>query len=267
MYATWIKWPGCQNIKKKHSLDALLWSTVGMLVSGLTPSKMEGVAGIAAKTLARDFWQLIDVINDVFDYEMQPMTPEERKICEGSISVSPNTVAIVDGVDFSVRVGLAYSKLFYSHKVNVFKQHAMRAQIRVDTYWGLFRGLLVAPAGIHNDQSMITSSDWNKPDSGLLSNNQNWGADGGYHVTDNILFVTPANDKELQANPQLKYFNQEFNQTRKKIEREFAQLKGRFEILDKPYCKDIKRFEKILGACMKLMNRWWRLNGYFFHQT
>ena len=174
-------------------------------------------------------------------------------------------VAIVDGVDFSVSVGLKYSKLFYSHKVNVFKNHAIRAQIRIDTLWGLFRDMLIEPAGINNDQSMVADSPWNQSESKLQSDGQSWGADGGYSCTDNLVIVTPATATDIINDPELCIFNQEFNHYRKNIEREFAQLKNRFEILFKPFDKDLKHFGKILGLCLKMMNRYWRLNGHFFN--
>ena len=118
---------GRKNISKTHSLDALLWTTMAVLRTGFTFGALVAVVEISESVISRDFWLLVDIMNDVFDYEMQPMSAEERKMCEGCIDVSPKTVAIVDGVDFSVTVGLKHSKLFYSHKVNVFKHHAIRA--------------------------------------------------------------------------------------------------------------------------------------------
>ena len=126
--------------------------------------------------------------------------------------------------------------------------------------------MLVEPAGINNDQSMIADSAWNLPDAELQSDGQSWGADGGYYVTDNLVIVTPANNTDIINNPELCKFNEYFNYYRKKIEREFAQIKNRFKILNQPFSKDLRKFGKVLSLCLKMMNRWWRLNGYFLHR-
>ena len=94
MYDAWIAAEGRKNVSKKHSLDAFMWTTMAMLRTGFTAGRLEGVVEISASVIKRDFWLLVDIMNDVFDYEMQPMSPEERQMCEGCIDVSPKTVAL-----------------------------------------------------------------------------------------------------------------------------------------------------------------------------
>ena len=126
--------------------------------------------------------------------------------------------------------------------------------------WGYFRGVEIDCAGLQNDQGMLIKSVWNDP--GVLTNEGEWvGADDGYSNTANINIVKPFTKDELDEDPELKPWNKVFNRDRGLIERTFAILKGRFAIFDMPWKRAIDLFPLALRVCMKLLNRYWRLNG------
>ena len=141
---------------KKHSLDATLWTSIALLRTGMGYLCMEGVVEISSSVIHKDFWTLLSIIVDVLFYERQQMTSEERHICEDTIAVSHKTVALVDGVDFSVVVGRKFSKSFYSRKVNVCKQHAIRAQIRVQKCSSIKMFLILVVVDNHQANHCLT---------------------------------------------------------------------------------------------------------------
>ena len=126
--------------------------------------------------------------------------------------------------------------------------------------WGYFRGVEVDCAGLQNDQGMLTKSVWNNP--GVLTNEgERVGADDGYSDTAHTNILKPFKKEELDADPELKPWNKVFNRDRGLIERTFAILKGRFAIFDMPWKRDIALFPLALRVCMKLLNRYWRMDG------
>ena len=107
---------------------------------------------------------------------------------------------------------------------------------------------------------MLTKSVWNNP--GVLTNEGEWvGADDGYSDTAHINIVKPFKKEECDLDPELKPWNKVFNRDRGLIERTFAILKERFAIFDMPWKREIGLFPLALRVCMKLLNRYWRLEG------
>ena len=126
--------------------------------------------------------------------------------------------------------------------------------------WGCFRGVEIDPAGLHSDQGMLNKSAWNSRP-GILTDEGEWvGADEGYSDAVYINIVSPFKKEELDEEPELKPWNKVFNRDRGLIERTFAILKGRFAIFDMPWKRDIDLFPVALRVCLKLLNRYWRLN-------
>ena len=152
--------------------------------------------------------------------------------------------------------------MYKTHKKNVHKRHAFRAQILFDTKLGYFRDVIIRPSGTNNDQKMFKNSHWDEPDAVVSrSKQESIMGDGGYAPTVNTEIKTPATKKEIKQNPSLKAYNKCFNSERSQIERAFAQIKMRFNILSNPWRRSKKLFPLCLRVCLKLMNRYWRLYG------
>ena len=86
------------------------------------------------------------------------------------------------------------------------------------------------------------------------------GADEDYSNTAHVNVVKPFCKDELEVSPELKPWNEIFDLDRGLNERTFAILKGRFVIFDMPWKRDVDSFPVALRVCIKLLNRYWRLN-------
>ena len=126
--------------------------------------------------------------------------------------------------------------------------------------WGYFRGVEVNVPGLSSDQSMLKDSYWNNPDV-LTKNNEYVGADLGYKSTKYINVLYPFGELESLKNRQYGSWNKLFNADRELIEREFGFIKNSFKIFDKPWRRKRELFPLALRVTLKLVNRYWRLNG------
>ena len=90
------------------------------------------------------------------------MNAEEKEICIGAAKSHPFIMYYLDGCDFPIRIAKD-GWMYKTHKDNVKKHRAFRAQILIDSYWGFFRGVEVSPAGMYSDQAMLKRSKWNHP--------------------------------------------------------------------------------------------------------
>ena len=243
---------------RKHQVDAILFAVIGSLRTGMTDLAMEGLCGIPASLLCIEFERTLRILDEVLD-ELFLMNDEEKMQCRGAAKSYPGLLYIIDGADFPIRVG-RHSHIYRTHKKNVHKQQAVRAQMIIDVFWGYFRGLETEPAGMYNDQAMLQKSEWNKP--GVLTNDDEYvGADLGYVSTQHINVLTPYNKEELRQYPDGKGWNKIFNKDRGLIERTFGVFEETMRIFDSPWRRHRHLFPLALRVSMKLMNRYWRLPG------
>ena len=107
---------------------------------------------------------------------------------------------------------------------------------------------------------MLINSTWNQKDA-LVTEDEYVGGDAGYWDTEFINVVKPISKSDLDQNPQLKDFNSRFNYERGLIEHTFAFLKQKFRIFDQPWRRHKELFPVALRVCLKLCNKYWRLDG------
>ena len=107
---------------------------------------------------------------------------------------------------------------------------------------------------------MLENSDWNAPGA-LVVDGEFVGADEGYYYTRNVAIVKPISKEKLEAHPECKEWNKAFNLDRGLIERTFGILKSRFKIFDLPWKRHKELFPIALRVSLKLLNRYWRLDG------
>lgn len=248
---------GVQERPRKHGCGACLLAVIGCCTTGMSDVAMEGVVEFPSSLINIEFERLMTILDEHLEPEMQLMDDEEKEVCKGSAISHPNILYFVDGCDFAVRVAKD-GWMFTTHKKNVPKKRAIRAQILIDSYAGLFRGVEVDPAGLYSDQGMLSKSKWNEPNK-LTGDDEYVGADLGYASTDHINVMKPFTEKALKENPEFKTWNKAFNADRSLIERNFAILQEVFRIFDKPWRRNKHLFPITLRVCMKLLNRYWRL--------
>ena len=115
-------------------------------------------------------------------------------------------------------------------------------------------------AGLNNDQRMLIDSDWNHPNA-LVTGQEAVGADGGYFTTAHVNITKPFTVAETQADPILKAFNSMFNAERSLIERNFAFLKEKCALFDRPWKMEKELLPISLRVALKLCNKYWRSAG------
>lgn len=245
--------------RRKHPCDALLFSTIGCLTQGMSNIAMEAVVEMSAALINIEFERILKILDEHLEDEWFLMNDAEKELCIGKAKSHPGIMYYIDGCDFALKVGKD-AWVYKTHKKNIKKQRAIRAQIIIDSYWGYFRGLEVGPAGLYNDQAMLKKSKWNQPDK-LVGDDEFIAADSGYCTTEWINVLTPFSKKELEENPEFKEFNKAINSDRSIIENTFAELKAHFRIFDQPWRRDRHLFPLALRVCLKLLNRYWRLPG------
>ena len=126
--------------------------------------------------------------------------------------------------------------------------------------WGYFRGVEIGVPGLASDQSMLKNSFWNNPDV-LTKAGEYVGADLGYSPTEHINVLTPFREIDALKNAVHGNWNKDFNSDRELVEREFGFIKNSFKIFDKPWRRKRELFSLALRVTLKLVNRYWRLNG------
>lgn len=246
---------GEQPRGRKHPCEALLFSTIGCLCTGMSELAMEGVTGIPASLINIDFERNLKFLDEY--PELYLMNDEEKKLCVGAAQSDSNIMYYVDGCDFSLQIAKE-GWMYKTHKENIPKKRAIRVQILIDSNWGFFRGMEVAPAGLYNDQAMLHNSKWNAPDK-LTKHNEYVGADSIYASTEYISVMKPFDKKILIQHPEYKSWNKTINQDRSLVERNFAIFKETFRIFDQPWRRHRHLFSIALRVCLKLMNKYWRL--------
>lgn len=143
-------------------MEAMLFTTICCLKTGLTDLGLEGMCNIPAALISLDLPRILTILDDLLVDEMQLLTEEEKEQCRGSAESDEQIVYWVDGSDFAIKIG-KFGWMYKTHKSNVHRQKAVRAQILTDSLCGFFRGVECHPAGLHNDQGMLLKSDWNQP--------------------------------------------------------------------------------------------------------
>ena len=241
-----------------YPFEDILLGTLCILINGCTNGLAECLIQMPKNFIGMAFERCLYAIDTALEFEMQLLSDHEKKSAPPPTEF-PDALYIVDGSDFPVAVHKD-KWMFYSHKKNVAKQTGFRAQILMDRLYGYYRGCVTHPCGINNDQKMLKESKWNKPNA-LINDNEYLMADGGYFPTEHLNVLTPATEKQKSENADLKIFNKTFNGQRSVIERTFGQLECKFSILAFPWRRKLELFPVCLRVCLKLMNRYWRLNG------
>ena len=260
IYPEWRK-PryGDQIRPRKHPIEACLFAVMGCLTQAMTNKAMEVTVGMAASLIDIEFVRILKILDAHLDCRWGPMNDEEKLMCIGAAKSCPWIMYYIDGCDFPIE--LAFDRWVYkTHKDNVKKQCAIRAQVIIDSYWGYFRGIEVEPAGMYNDQGMLQKSKWNQPGK-LTDDHQYVGGDSGYYSTEHINVARPFTKDEMKKNPDLKWWNKAFNYDRGLIEHNFGDVHETFFIFDYPWRRDRHLFPLTLRVCLKLLNRYWSLDG------
>ena len=108
---------------------------------------------------------------------------------------------------------------------------------------------------------MLINSAWNQQPNILTNENEFIGGDSDYWDTKYIIVVKPICQADLEQNPDRKDFNTQFNLDRGLIEHTFGQLKQKFRIFDLGWRRHKDLFPVALRVCLKLLNKYWRLDG------
>lgn len=124
---------GCDR-PRKHGLEACLFSVLAALNTGMTNLNLEGLCEMPASLINVEFVRILKILDDVLDDEMSLLTPLQRNDRMGACQSDPNIVYFCDGVDFEYQVS-KHKWIFMSHKKNVKKGTAIRAQILVDALY------------------------------------------------------------------------------------------------------------------------------------
>lgn len=260
IYPQWRK-PryGFEERPRKHPIEACLFAVMGCLTQAMTNIAMEVTVGMAASLIDIEFVRILKILDVHLNDHWGLMSDEEKKMCIGAAKSCPLLMYYIDGCDFPIE--LAFDRWVYkTHKENVKKKSAVRAQILIDTYWGLFRGLEVEPAGMYNDQAMLAKSKWNQPGK-LTDDHQYVGGDSGYTSTEHLNVVHPFPKKDLDENPEFRLWNKQYNYDRGLIEHNFGTVQEKFFIFHYPWRRDRHLFPLALRVCLKLLNRYWMLPG------
>lgn len=250
---------GEQQRPRKHDVRACLFSVLATLCTGNKYHNTEAVIKMPASLICIEFERVLGILDHHLADELFLMDDQEKAVCVGASEAEPYIMYYIDGCDFALRIA-KHKWLYMTHKTNVAKGTALRAQIIIDSFWGFFRGVEVDCPGLKNDQSMLDDSSWNVPN-GLVADHEYVGADLGYTDTQHIQIAKPYNNEELETDPSLQGWNEQFNMERGLIERTFALLKGKFRIFDLPWRMHRDLFPVALRVALKLLNRWWRLDS------
>ena len=108
---------------------------------------------------------------------------------------------------------------------------------------------------------MLINSVWNQSPGMLTDSHEYIGGDEGYWDTQYINVRKPVQQSDISKEPGLKTFNKKFNYDRGLIEHTFAILKEKFKIFEYPWTRHKDLFPLALRVCLKLLNKWWRLDG------
>ena len=253
--------PATSNNKRvpRLPIEELLLMTLCILINDTTNKNVQAKHTIYYKTVDSQFERMLEAIDEALTPELTLLSDNEKDFVPFDEPFIECALYTIDGCDFPI---LAHknSWMYKTHKMNVYKQHGMRAQILFDNNLGYFRDVIVHPCGTNNDQKMLQNSHWNQKDA-LVTEKQSINADGGYTSTKHINVNKPATQAEIKKNPQLKEFNTKFNSDRSQIERAFGIMKNHFAILRNPWRRKKELFPLCLRVCMKLMNRYWSLYG------
>eukprot|EP01084_Bolivina_argentea_P139722 245780_1 len=176
---------------RKHPVQACLFAVLGIMRTGMTTLNMEGLAGMPSSLINVEFKRILQILDEVLASELTLLSDEEKKQCYGSAPSNRNIIYYLDGCDFPVRIS-RHKWLYKTHKSNVKKNTAIRAQILIDSFWGYFRGVEVDCAGITNDQGMLNESWWNSMP-GILTPDASdrVACDEGYLPTQYVNVVKP----------------------------------------------------------------------------
>ena len=248
---------GVQERPRKHGVGGCLFAVLGALTTGLSDIAMEGVVEMPASLINIEFERILKILDETYECELFLMNEEEKRDCVGAAKSHPNIMYFVDGCDFAIN-NAKEGWMYKTHKKNVPKQRAIRAQILIDAGSGFFRGVEVDPAGLYNDQAMLSKSKWNRPNK-LTNDDEYVGADLGYASTQYINVMKPFSNKDLKEIPDLKLWNKFFNADRSLIERNLAVIRSVFRIFDAPWRRNKHLFPLALRVCLKLLNKYWRL--------
>ena len=182
---------------------------LGILATGMTNWNMEAVAEMPASLINIEFERMLYILDEQYEGELFLMNEREKKCCVGAAKSEPYLMYYVDGCDFALRIA-KHKWMYITKKKNIKSGSAVRAQILIDAFWGLFRGVEVDCAGLANDQGMLVNSAWNQAPGILTNENEYVGGDSGYWDTQYINIVKPIAQEDLEENPKLKSFNTQF---------------------------------------------------------
>ena len=240
--------------KRKHPIHATMFAVIGSLCTGNDDLTMEAICKMSHSLICKEMEHMLFVLDEVLD-NMWLMSEEEKQQCIGACKSNPNIIYFLDGCDFAIEEQ-KNRWMYKTHKDNIKKQTAIRAQILVDTLWGYFRGMECGPAGVNNDQGMLKKSVWNQ-ENVLTSGDESIGADGGYFTTEHISVTKPFTVPEIAGSEDYQLFNNLFNADREIIERSYCFLKNKFRAFSAPWRRSKQKFPVALRVALKLSNVQW----------
>ena len=123
---------GEQMRPRKHGVRACLFAVLAMLRTGNTYLNMEAVIEMPAALICIEFERLLGILDNHLEGELFLMDDEEKAICVGASECEPYVMYYIDGCDFALRIA-KHKWLYMTHKTNVAKNTAMRAQIIIDS--------------------------------------------------------------------------------------------------------------------------------------
>ena len=144
-------------------IEELLLMTLCILINDTTSKNAQAKHNIYYKTVDYQFERMLNAIDVALAPELSLLTENEKEFVPFDEPFIECALYTIDGCDFPI---LAHqnSWMYKTHKINVYKQHGMRAQILYDNKLGYFRDVIVHPCGTNNDQKMLQNSSWNQKD-------------------------------------------------------------------------------------------------------
>ena len=218
----------------------------------MTYLNMEAVVDMHASLI----WSLKNI--KILDEECKEiiLMDEQEKTIIGTSQVEPYLMHYIDVCGFAE---ISTQMDISNHKNNIKNRTAIREQILI-IHSGVisWRGVNVQ---VGDDQNMLKNSVWNQKPGAIVEETEKIAGDAGYWSTQNVNVVKPISQADVETDPGFKAFNKKFNYDRGLIEHSFAILKGKFKIFDLPWTRHKDLFPLALRVCLKLLNKWWRVDG------
>ena len=110
----------------------MLFTTIGILSTGMNDLSMETVADVSNGLICLEFERNLGILGILLDDEMKLMADDEKNTCYGSCNSDPDVIYFIDGCDFGIKKRKD-AWMWKTHKDNVKGNKAVRAQIICDS--------------------------------------------------------------------------------------------------------------------------------------